>query len=138
VFDTAKILYVCVQKVKIMVRVRYIFESFGLLALLMVWYSEQDTVFQKMDFFSILRWKMHNKARSSSEILLCNYQSSVPYTKYNFHNPESVAPKINIYLHEVLYFLNRRYKVFPFTDKMFYVTGLKFHCYCLFAVPLDT
>jgi hypothetical protein len=34
-----------------MVRVRYIFESFGLWALLMVWYSEQDTMFQKMDFF---------------------------------------------------------------------------------------
>ena len=36
---------------------------------------------------------MHNKGQSSSEILLCNYQNSVSCTKYNFLNPESVAPK---------------------------------------------
>lgn len=50
-FDTAKMLFVCVQRIKIMVRVRYIFGSLGLWALLMVWYSEQDTVFQKIDLF---------------------------------------------------------------------------------------
>jgi hypothetical protein len=79
---------------------------------------------------------MHNKAQRSSEMLLYNYQKSVSYTKHSFHNPDSVAPKIINYLREVLYFLNRRYNVFPFTNKMFYVTGLKFHCYCLFAIPL--
>jgi hypothetical protein len=41
VFDSAKILFVCVQKIKIMVRVRYIFGSLGLWTLPMVWYSEQ-------------------------------------------------------------------------------------------------
>jgi len=81
---------------------------------------------------------MHNKAQSSSEILLCDFQSSVSCIKHNFHNPDSVAPKINDYLHEVLYFINRRYNVFPFTNKMFYVAGLKFHCNRLFAVLLDT
>jgi hypothetical protein len=51
VFDTAKILFVCVQKIKIMVGVRYIFGSLCLWALPLVWYSEQDTAFQKMDLF---------------------------------------------------------------------------------------
>jgi hypothetical protein len=38
---------------------------------------------------------MHSKAQSSSEILLCNYQKSVSYTKHSFHNVGSGAPKIN-------------------------------------------
>jgi hypothetical protein len=62
---------------------------------------------------------MYNKAQSSSEILLCNKQKSASYSKNNFNNPESIAPKINDYLHDVLYFLNRRYNVFPFTNEMF-------------------
>jgi len=67
---------------------------------------------------------MHNKTQSSSEILLYYYQTSVSYTKHNFHNPEPVAPKINNYLHDVLYFLNRRYNVFPSQTKCFMSLGL--------------
>jgi len=81
---------------------------------------------------------MHNKVPSSSEILLCYFQRSVSYMKHNFYNPVTVAPKTNDCLHEVLYFINRRYNVFPLTNKMFYIAGLKFHCYHVFAVPLDT
>jgi hypothetical protein len=88
-------------------------------------------------FVSVLRWKMHNKAQNFSEILLCDYQKSVSYTKHNFHNPEYGEPKINDNLHEVSYFLNRKYNVFPFTDKMFYASWLEFHCYCLLAIPLN-
>jgi len=45
------ILFVCVRKIKIMVEVKYIFGSFCLWALPMIWYSEPDTVFQKIDLF---------------------------------------------------------------------------------------